>query len=137
MEVCAIAKNIRISSRKLKPVVAKIKKLEPQKALVTLSFINKSQALPLKKVIASAIANAKHNFGAREDSLKFKKIDIGKGRILKRYRAVSRGRVHQIRKRTVNIKVVLEAEPEAKRGEVKETEEKKDEQKETKAAVAK
>lgn len=111
MEVKAIAKNIRVSIRKLKPIVQAIKDLEPQKALVTLSFINKSAARPLAKVIASAIANARHNFGVKEESLRFKKIEIGKGRILKRYRAVAKGRVHQISKRTANIKIVLEGEP--------------------------
>jgi len=131
MEVTAVAKNIRVSSQKLKPMVDAIKKLEPQKALATLSLISKSASKPLAKVIASAISNAKHNFGLKEESLKFKKIEIGKGRTLKRYRAASRGRVHQILKRTTNIKVVLEGEVMAKKEEEqKEAKEKKEEPKE-------
>jgi len=112
MEITAVAKNIRISSRKLKPIVLMIKKMEPKSALSTLLLINKAASKPLAKVIKSAIANAKHNFGLKEENLKFKKIEIGKGMMLKRYRAIGRGRVHQILKRTANIKVVLEEKEE-------------------------
>ena len=109
MQVTAIAKNIKISPQKARLVVAQIKKMKPQQAVAMLDFVNKKSAIPLKKVIASAIANSVHNSGLNQDSLMFKSIEVSGGRVLKRFRPVSRGRAHSILKRTSHIKVVLEA----------------------------
>lgn len=108
MEVKAEAKYIRMSSRKVRLVVDAIRGLNPQKALEYLKFVNKRAAGPLSKVIKSAIANAKNNFGLKPEDLRFKEIQVGEGPTLKRWRAVSRGRAHQIMKRTSHIKVILE-----------------------------
>lgn len=108
MEVKAEAKYIRISPRKVRLVVDAIKGLSPQRALEHLRFIKKRAAQPLMKVIKSAMANAKKNFGLKVEDLKFKEIQVGEGPTLKRWRAVSRGRAHPIMKRTSHIKVVLE-----------------------------
>jgi len=108
MEVKAEAKYIRMSSRKVRLVVDAIRGLSPQKALEYLKFVNKRAAGPLSKVIKSAIANAKNNFGLKPEDLRFKEIQVGEGPTLKRWRAVSRGRAHQIMKRTSHIKVILE-----------------------------
>lgn len=110
MEITATAKNVRVSPKKVRLVVAQIKKMSPSKAVLLLDFINKSSALPLKKVISSAIANAKNNFGLEEASLAFKSILVGKGIVFKRYQPVARGRAHPILKRTSHIQVILEGE---------------------------
>src|SRR3989338_4414431 len=89
-------------------------------ALSILDFTSKSASRPLKKVIASAIANAKNNFGLAEQTLKFKSIFVEKGPVLKRFRPVARGRAHSILKRTSRISVVLEGEPKIAK-EAKET----------------
>jgi large subunit ribosomal protein L22 len=107
-EVKAEARFIRISPRKVRLVVDSIKDLGPKEALDNLEFINKRAAKPLSKLIKSAMANAKKNYGLKEDSLRFKEIQVGKGPTFKRWRAISRGRTHQIMKRTSRIKVVLE-----------------------------
>ena len=111
MEITATAKNIRLSPKKVRLLVAQIKKMDPQQALSVLDFTSKSASRPLKKVIASAIANAKNNFGLAEQTLKFKSIFVEKGPVLKRFRPVARGRAHSILKRTSRISVVLEGEP--------------------------
>lgn len=105
-----MAKNIRISPRKAKLVADLVRRQTPSQALTSLKFTTKRAGEPLSKAIASAIANAKHNFGLDEKLLKFKKLEILKGRTIKRYRFAARGRVRPILKRTTNIKVVLEAE---------------------------
>ncbi len=110
MQVIAISKNIRISPTKVRLVTEKIKKLKPSDAINMLSFIPNSSALPIKKTIASAIANAKNNHGLSEETLIFKEIVVGKGPSFRRFRAIARGRAHAILKRTSNIKVVLEEE---------------------------
>ncbi len=107
MEVKAIAKNIRVSPHKVRLVVAQIKKMPPQEAVRILDFVPKAASLPLKKVIASAIANAKNNHNLAESDLKFAEIQVGHGQVFKRYRPISRGRAHSILKRTSNIRVVL------------------------------
>lgn len=104
----AEAKYIRISPRKVRLVVDVIQGLTPQKAISYLKFVNKRAAAPLSKVIKSAIANAQNNFSLKSEDLKFKEIQVSEGPTLKRWQAVSRGRAHQIMKRTSHIKVVLE-----------------------------
>lgn len=110
MEVSATAKNIRISPKKVRLVVDQIKKMNPQQALSILDFITKSSSRPIKKVISSAVANAKNNLGLDETSLKFKSILVGEGPVLKRYQPISRGRAHAILKRSSHIKIVLEGQ---------------------------
>lgn len=110
MEITAIAKNIRISPQKVRLVVGQIKKMKPSEAVQILDYLPHKSSPLLKKVISSAIANAKNNYGIAEDTLKFKEIQIGKGPMFKRYRAVSRGRSHPIIKRTSHIKVVITGE---------------------------
>lgn len=107
MIITASVKNIRISAEKVRLVVDQIKKMSPPKAIQILSFVNKSSSPVLKKVIASALANAKNNYGIDEKDLVFKEILVGNGPMFKRYQPVSRGRAHHILKRTSNIKVVL------------------------------
>lgn len=89
-----------------------IKKMPPAKAVAMLDFIKKSASPVLRKVIASAIANAKNNHNLKEDALLFKRIEVASGPAFKRYRPISRGRVHPILKRTSHIRVVLEGKPE-------------------------
>ena len=110
MEIVAVAKNVRISPQKVRLVASQIKKMRPQEAIKMLDFIPKGASTVLKKVIASAIANAKNNFNLSEDTLTFKEISVTKGIVFKRYRAVSRGGVNPILKRTSHIKVILDGE---------------------------
>ena len=118
MEVKAIAKNIRISPKKVRLVVDQIKNRKPQDAVKVLDFVNKKPAAAIKKAIMSAIANAKNNYSLDEGSLVFKQISVNKGLTFKRYRPVSRGRVHHILKRASHLTVVLKGEEKKKVSEV-------------------
>lgn len=108
MIVTASVKNIRISAEKVRLVVDQIKKMSPTRALQILIFVDKSSSSPLKKVIESALANAKNNHSIAEEDLTFREILVGNGPMFKRYQPVSRGRAHHILKRTSHIKIVLE-----------------------------
>lgn len=110
MLVSATAKNVRLSPEKARLVVSQIKKLKPDSAMAILDHIHKSSSPVLKKVIKSAVANAKNNFNLDVPTLVFKEILVGKGPVFKRYRAIARGRAHSILKRTSHIKVVLEGQ---------------------------
>src|SRR3989344_67946 len=62
MEYIAIAKNIKMSPRKVRLIVDSVKKQNLNKSLSTLSLMSKRAAMPVKKAIDSAIANAVNNF---------------------------------------------------------------------------
>jgi len=106
MEYISTQKFIVTSPRKLREVVAMIKKLKPMDAVERLPFTNKRAADPLLKVVKSAIANAKQKNVNPED-LVFSEIQIGEGPRLKRYRAGSRGRAKPYKRRMSHIRVVL------------------------------
>jgi len=100
-------KNIRSSPQKLRLVVKAIKNLPPLQALDYLKFLNKKACQPLAKTIKQAINNAVYNQKINKDDLRFDKIEVGAGPLLKRWRPVSRGRAHPILKRTSHIKISL------------------------------
>lgn len=107
MEVSAISRFVRVSPRKMQILVKGIKLLEPQNAVVNLTYINKSGAMPLKKLILSAMANAKNKGITDTSALKFKQIEVLPGSAMKRFRPVSRGMAHQYKKRMSHVRVVL------------------------------
>ena len=97
-----------------------IKKMSPVEAVKVLPFIGKGSALPLAKVIKTALANAKQKDVDGAD-LVFSEIQIGEGPRLKRGIPVSRGQWHPILKRMSHITVVLvQKEKPAVKKEVKE-----------------
>lgn len=118
MEVKAIAKNIRVSPEKMLLIAAKVKKMPPKEATEVLDFLPQKGSLPLKKVILSAIANARNNFGLEEGTLTFKEIRISKGVTFKRYRPIARGQSHPILKKTAHLVVILQGETKKAQGPV-------------------
>lgn len=102
----ATQKYLIMSPRKIRLVVAVIKKMKPLEAVEKLPFVQRRASEAVAKVIKSALANAK-NQGVNETDLVFKEIQIGEGPRLKRGRAASRGRWHPFKKRMSHIRVVL------------------------------
>lgn len=82
--------------------------LSPSLALEQLAFLRKGAARPLAETLKSAMANAESNLKIAKENLKIKRIEVGSGPALKRFRAVSRGTAHQYKRRTAHIKVILE-----------------------------
>lgn len=107
MEIKAELKFARVAPRKLRPLAKAAAKMRIDEALNFLHFSNKKGALIIKKVLESAISNARNNFKLNRDDLIIKKIEIGEGSAYKRWRAVSRGMAHGYKKRTSHIKVFL------------------------------
>lgn len=101
-----------MTPRKVRLVVDAVRGLTPRQALEQLAFMRKKAALPVEKTIKQAIANAVKNANIKEENLRFQEILVGEGPTSKRWRAVSRGRAHQILKRTSHIKVLLQAKEE-------------------------
>jgi large subunit ribosomal protein L22 len=107
MEVKAKLKSLRMSPRKVRLVVDLIRGQKVAAALNQLSFSDKWSAKPLAKLLQSAIANAKNNFGLAEDNLYVKEISVDGGATLKRWMPRAHGRATPIGKRTSHINLVL------------------------------
>ena len=109
-EVKAITNNTRISPRKVRIVADAIRSKSLQDALDVLSVMRKRGGYVLEKTLRSAVANAKNNADLSEESLRIKSITITDGPFLKRFRPSTRGRVHPYKRRSSNIRIVLEGE---------------------------
>ena len=121
-EFKAEQKFLLMSPRKLRPVVALIKKMKPAEAVNKLPFVQRRAAKEIVKVIKAAMASARAQ-GVSDADLVFAEIRIGEGPRLKRGIAVSRGQWHPIKKRMAHIRVILKSiKVEAKKEEVKEPE---------------
>jgi len=107
MEVVAKGKNIRMSPRKVRLVVAMISGKRVQEAADVLKLSKKRAAGAVLKVLNSATANAGNNFNLGGENLVISRAMVDKGPTLKRGRFVSRGRRHQILKRTAHVTIGL------------------------------
>jgi len=145
-EVKAIAKDIRISPRKVAVVADLVRRRTVSDALVILEHTDRRASEPVTKVINSAVANARHNLRLPNDELQkleIQTIMVTEGSAkLKRYAFVGHGRRARPRpmlKRSSHITVVLASPTEAKKEtkEVKETPAKKAAKPASKKALAK
>ncbi len=108
-EVKAFARHIHMSPRKLRLVANLIRKVPVDVALEQLRFSSRNAALPITKVINSAVANAVHNFNLNKENLFVKSITVDGGPVFKRYAPRAQGRAFVERKRTSHINVILES----------------------------
>jgi large subunit ribosomal protein L22 len=107
MEIIATQKFVKMSPKKIRPIVYEIKGLLPERIIEVLPFVSKRGAQPIAEVFKTAIANAKQKGFAIGD-LKLKEIQILEGPRLKRGRPVSRGRWHPYKKRMSHVRIILE-----------------------------
>ena len=110
MTVKAIAKGVRMSPRKVGVVASLVRGRTVADALVILDHVPRRAALPVRKVIESARANADNNHNVRPDSLKIVEISVTPGPSLKRYRPASHGRALPFQRRSSHIRVVVEGD---------------------------
>ena len=105
-EIKAELKNYRQSPRKVRVVADSVQGKNVEEALTLLSFIPKRAALPLEKLVRSALANAK-NLSIPTDNLIVKEMRVDGGATLYRSQPRSHGMSNPIRKRTSHVSVVL------------------------------
>lgn len=108
MEVKAKLRYYRQSPRKVRLVTNFIRDLDIKSALDQLQFTNKRSAEPIRKLIESAVANAKHNFEIDSKNLYIKHITVDDGPTLKRWRARAFGKAAMIKKRTSHVTIILD-----------------------------
>ncbi len=110
--VRARARYIPMSARKTRLVLDLVRGKPVEEALAILRFIPNAAARPVRKVVASALANAEENYGLGQDELFVAEVHADEGPTHKRGRFAARGRWKPMRKRTCHISVGLkEREP--------------------------
>ena len=105
--VRSINKNVRSSTRKLKPILKSIVGKKVDLAIRDLTFSDKRISRDVKKTISSAVANAENNYQYDIDKLIVKEAYCGKQIIMKRFRARAKGRAASIMKPYSNITIIL------------------------------
>ncbi len=142
MQVKAKLSYLRIAPRKVRLVADSIRGKRAEKAEEILNFAVKSAVAPLLKLLKSALANAKNNFGLENSDLFVSKIMVDEGPKLKRWRPRARGQAYEIMKRTSHVTLVLDTiskkEVRAKKGLAKivGSEKREQEEKQEKKTVA-
>jgi len=107
MKIKAIAKDVRMSPRKVKLVADAVRGKKVEEALKMLKFTTTPAAQIVAKVIKSASANAENNYHLEPSELVITDIMTNGGHVFKRFRPQARGRVSPILKRTTHIKVFV------------------------------
>jgi large subunit ribosomal protein L22 len=105
----AKASHVRVTPMKARRVVDLIRDMRASEALSVLKFAPQAASEPVAKVLASAIANAEHNFQLDPDSLIISRAYVDEGPTLKRFRPRAQGRAYTIRKRTSHITIEVES----------------------------
>ena len=105
--VRSINKNVRSSTKKLKPILKTIVGKKVDIAIRDLTFSDKRISKDIKKTISSAIASAENNFQYDIDSLIVKEAYCGKQVVMKRFRARAKGRASPIKKPYSNLTIIL------------------------------
>ena len=105
--VKSINKNVRSSTRKLKPILRSIVGKKVDLVIRDLTFSDKRISKDVKKTISSAVANAENNYQYDIDKLVIKEAYCGKQIVMKRFRARAKGRASAIMKPYSNITIIL------------------------------
>ena len=110
----AVAKDIRMSSSKVRIVLDNIRGKKANEAVAILSYMPQAGAAEALKVLKSAIANAENNKGLSSDNLYVAECYSTPGSIMKRISFRARGRADRILKKTCHITIILDELKEAK-----------------------
>ena len=108
MQVKAKLNYLRIAPRKVRLVADLIRRKKVVEAETILNFAVKKTSLPLKKLLLSAVANAKNNFQLNPNNLYISKITVDEGPKLKRWMPRARGQAYEIQKKSSHITIILD-----------------------------
>ena len=112
-EALATGTMIKGSAQKLNLVAQLIRGRKVEDALNVLTFSKKAMAVDVRKVLASAIANAENNHNLDVDSLIVAEASVGKSISMKRFHARARGKASRIVKPFSRIRIVVREHEEA------------------------
>ena len=110
MEAIAKLNNHPTSPRKMRLLADLIRGQKVEKVLAELEHNAKHSAVPLRKLVLSAISNWKQkNEGGDESQLVVKTIFVDGARTLKRMRPAPQGRGYRVRKRSNHVTVIVDS----------------------------
>jgi large subunit ribosomal protein L22 len=112
-EALSVGTQIRGSAQKLNLVAGLIRGRKAEDALNILSFSKKAMAVDVRKVLASAIANAENNHNLDVDALVVAEASVGKSISMKRFATRARGRSSRIVKPFSRVRIVVREQQEA------------------------
>jgi large subunit ribosomal protein L22 len=112
-EALAVGTTIRGSARKLNLVATMIRGRKVEEAMSILKFSPKAMAEDVRKVLASAVANAENNHNLDVDALIVAEASVGKSISMKRFMTRARGRSSRIVKPFSRLRVVVREQEEA------------------------
>ncbi|MFV1989617.1 MAG: 50S ribosomal protein L22 [Acidimicrobiales bacterium] len=104
----AQAKYVRMSASKVRVVLDLIRGENVARADEILEFSERGSSVAIRKVLASAVANAENNDGQLAEELFVSECYADEGPTIKRWRPRARGRATKINKRTCHITVIVE-----------------------------
>lgn len=104
----AILKNYRQSPKKVRVVANAVRGKKIQQALSILSSVEGKVAIPMHKLIMSAISNAGLKSADEAKDLSISEIMVDQGIVFKRFRPRAFGRSAPIKKRTSTIQIILQ-----------------------------
>ena len=114
MEARAVARHVRVTPMKARRVVDLIRGKRAVDAVTVLQFAPQAASDPVRKVLQSAIANAR--FHADQNAAAFDERDlvvaeafVDEGPTMKRFRPRAQGRASRINKRTSHITVIVKS----------------------------
>jgi large subunit ribosomal protein L22 len=112
MEAKAQARYVRVTPQKARRVVDLIRGQQATEASAVLQFAPQAASDPIRKVLMSAIANArvkadKASEAFDERDLVVQAAYVDEGPTMKRFRPRAQGRAYRIKKRTSHITVVV------------------------------
>jgi large subunit ribosomal protein L22 len=108
MEIVAKANMMRISPTKVRLVGDMIKRKNVNEAMGILMFTPKKGAFILKKLLDSAVGNARQKKYVDVDNLYVKNVVVDGGPLIKRFMPRAMGRATKIRKRISHITLILD-----------------------------
>jgi len=106
-DIHAHLRFLSISAQKVRLVVDMVRGRNANEALDLLRFETKAPALSVRKLLASAVANAEENFGVSRDDLYIATITADEAPTRKWRRFGARGRFKPLLRRSSHITVVL------------------------------
>jgi large subunit ribosomal protein L22 len=106
METSAKLRGLRIAPRKVRVVVDTVRGKKVDEALRILTFTRKAAALPVKKLLLSAVANAERA-GQNPDTLYIRTFTVDKGITMRRFMPRALGRAFRVEKKTSHLVLVL------------------------------
>lgn len=107
MEVKAISKTQRVTSRKARLVLDEIRGLNVDHAAAILNYLPNNAAKIIGKTLKSAVANATNNHQLDEEKLFISACYADEGVTMKRFRPRAKGSAAPIMKRTSHITIVV------------------------------